>query len=122
MAGKKLNIAGKVTASSILETVVAMVIIVVVFSTAMVILGNVMKNSISVMQIRAKSLLRTQMQQEENRPYHENSDRQADDLYIQQKITGIPEQRGVVMVELTASDGHGKKIAELRKIISGDEN
>ncbi|MES2063500.1 MAG: hypothetical protein V4456_16345 [Bacteroidota bacterium] len=122
MAGKQLTLSRQVAASSILETVVAMVIIVVVFGAAMVILGNVMKRSVSVTQIRAGSVLREKLQQEEYAHSHENTDYRVDDLDIKQTISILPEQPGLVSIQLSAYDGHGKKIAELHKIISQDEN
>ena len=52
MAGRKL-IRTKIMASTILEVIVAMVIIVVVFGIAMMIYTNVLRMSLSVKKIQA---------------------------------------------------------------------
>lgn len=122
MAGKKMILKRRLDASSILETVVAMVIIVVVFSTAMIILGNVMKRSVSITQIRAESILREKLQQEEHALVHEPADYRVDELDIKQEINTLPDQPDLVSIVLSAYDGHGKKIAELHKMIGRNEN
>ena len=57
MAGRKL-IRTKIMASTILEVIVAMVIIVVVFGIAMMIYTNVLRMSLSVKKIQAQAILK----------------------------------------------------------------
>jgi type II secretory pathway pseudopilin PulG len=61
MARVKLSFGNKVGGSSILEVVVAMVVIVMVLGIALMIFGNVTRSSLSVKQLRAQAILNRQM-------------------------------------------------------------
>ncbi|MET3981630.1 hypothetical protein ABIB62_004246 [Mucilaginibacter sp. UYP25] len=117
MAGKQLNLNTKLMASSILETVVAMVIIVVVFSTAMVILANVLKSSVSVTQIRAAALLKEQMEKTVASTTRDDLTFNSGDIEVRQAILPLAGHTGLVQVNLIAVDHKGRNLAELHQII-----
>ncbi|MGY4538163.1 hypothetical protein ACVW0P_002583 [Mucilaginibacter sp. UYNi724] len=117
MAGKQLILNTKLIASSILETVVAMVIIVVVFSTAMVILANVLKGSVSVTQIRAAALLKEQMEKTVASTRCDDLTFNSGDIEVRQVILPLAGHTGLVQVNLIAVDRKGRKLAELHQII-----
>jgi len=116
MAGKQLN--KKVKASSILETIVAMVIMVVAFSTAMVVLANVLKSSVSVTQIRASALLREQLEKVATSSERSNVSYISGDIEVRQIIATLDEHSGMIRVDLVALDRKGKNLAELHQIIT----
>jgi Tfp pilus assembly protein PilV len=57
MAGSKLIIQHKLKASTIIEVLISMVIIMVVFGMAMMIYANVIRSSLSVKKVRAEAIL-----------------------------------------------------------------
>lgn len=61
MARVSLSVKGKVSGSSILEVVVAMVVIVMVLGIALMIFGNVTRSSLSAKQLRAQAVLNREM-------------------------------------------------------------
>lgn len=57
MAGTKVTRNGKLSGSSLLEVVIAMVVIVMVLGIALSIFANVTRSSLSAQQLRAKAVL-----------------------------------------------------------------
>lgn len=117
MAGRKLNIQTRVRASSILEVVISMVIIVLVFGIAMMIYTNVSRLSLSVKKIRAQALLRETLIRAEQIPYQANRSLTIGDFRIEQEVNPFEADTSLNQIHLTAYDANQQKIAELKKII-----
>jgi hypothetical protein len=118
MAGRKVNIKQKMKASSILEVVVAMVVIIVVFGIAMTIYANVLRMTLSVKQLRAQAVLQDLFA--ENPTFTEGIVH-TDDLTITKKVIPYQDQPGLVIVRLEAFDVNNKSVAVSTKIQVTDE-
>jgi Tfp pilus assembly protein PilV len=115
MAGSKLN--GTVKASTILEVIISMVIIVAVFGIAMMIFTNVSRLSLSAKKIRAQAILQETMLKAEQTTGNANQSFTADDFRIEEEITPYNGESNLTAVHLTAYDQNQQKIAELQKVI-----
>jgi len=117
MAGNKVNIKKVVRASTILEVVIAMVLIVVVFSVAMMIFANVTSSSLSVKKIRAQAVLHEAMLNAEKNRDTVSQSLNVDDFRIEQEIKSYNNVSYLFDIHLTAYDNNQQKITELEKVI-----
>ena len=117
MDSGKLKIPSKVAASTILEVLIAMVMIMVVFTIAMMIYANVMKASLSVKKIQAAAILNEAMQAVEKNKNPSSDSFTAGDLKIDQTVKPYSNEKNLLEIDLTAYDPNGDKITELHKLI-----
>lgn len=115
MAGSKLN--AKLDASTIMEVVVSMVIIVIVFGIAMMIYTNVLRVSVSAKKLRAQSLLREALFNAERDTANTSQTFNVDDFRIEQEIKPYEQNKNLIDIHLTAYDQNQQKTAELEKVI-----
>ncbi|WP_259071776.1 hypothetical protein HDF24_25520 [Mucilaginibacter sp. X4EP1] len=115
MAGGKLNT--RVRASTIMEVVVSMVIIVVVFGIAMMIYTNVLRVSVSAKKLRAQALLREALFNAERDATKITQTFTVDDFRIEQEVKPSAQDKNLSDIHLTAYDQNQQKIAELEKVI-----
>jgi Tfp pilus assembly protein PilV len=115
MAGIKLN--ERVQASTILEVIVSMVVIVVVFGIAMMIYTNVLRTSLSVKKIKALAILNQAMLKAENNPESVTQSLTIDDFRVEQEIKPYSTNNNLTEIHLTAYDQNQQKVAELEKVI-----
>ena len=115
MAGSKLK--SKVQASTILEVVISMVIIVVVFGIAMMIYTNVLRMSLSVKKLKAQALLNEMALKAAHSPADAIPDVITDDFRIQQETKPYNGNAALIEIHLTAYDSNKQKIAELQQVI-----
>jgi len=118
MDRSQLNIRGKVKASTILEVVVSMVIIILVFGIAMMIYSNVLRLSLSVKKIKAQAILQEILLKEEQAKEHSTQSITVDDLRIEQEVKSYNEDSHLTEIHLTAYDTNNQKITELQKVMS----
>ncbi len=118
MARKKLTIQTKVNASTILEVVVSMVIIILVFGIAMMIYANVVRMSLSVKKIKAQAILQQTLLQAEQTNDRSTQSLMIDEFRIEQEIKPYG---NLADIHLTAYDANQEKIAEVEKIIGNNE-
>jgi Tfp pilus assembly protein PilE len=112
MAGSKLN--GRVRASTIMEVIVSMVIIIVVFGIAMMIYSNVLRLSLSGKKMRAQAILNETMVKAERNTENTKQTFTIDDFRIEQEIKSY---NNATDIHLTAFDENQQKIAEMEKVI-----
>jgi Tfp pilus assembly protein PilE len=118
MAGRKL----KVQASSILEVVVSMVIMVIVFGIAMMIYTNVIRFSLSAKKLKAEALLQQAMLTAEQHPEAATTtSTTVNDFRIEQEVKPYEGGAGLTIVRLTAYDQNQQQIAQLQKVIRNHE-
>lgn len=117
MAGNKVTYSTKVKASTIVEVLIAMVIIVVVFGIAMMIYANVTQSSLSVKKIKAEAILNEYLQNAEKSTGNTTRSFTVDSLSIQQTIKSYNTEKKLVEVDLVAYDANQQKVAELHKVI-----
>lgn len=117
MAGSKLT----VKASTILEVVVSMVIIVVVFGITMMIYSNVMRYSPSAKKLKAELILQETMIKLQQQPGSVVESTIIDDFKIEQKTEPYGGNPALLKILLTAFDQNQQKVAELQKVILAHE-
>jgi Tfp pilus assembly protein PilE len=115
MAGSKLS--GRVQASTILEVVISMIVIVIVFGIAMMIYTNVLRLSLSAKKMRAQALLQETMLKAEQTSGNTNQSFTVDDFRIEQEAGPYNNETSLTAIHLTAYDQNQQKIAELQKVI-----
>ena len=115
MAGIKLS--NRVKASSLLEVIVSMVVIVIVFGIAMMIYTNVLRLSLSAKKIRAQSLLQEAMINAERDSIKTTQTFQLDNFRIEQEVKPYSGNNALKEVHLTAYDQNQQQIAEMEKVI-----
>lgn len=121
MAGRKLKRSGKLRASSILEVVIAMVIIIVVFGIAMTVFANIFRTSLSEKQLRAQAALQDIFLQNGGPgQIFENRTFPSGDFTISETVTPYGDAKDLVSVKLEAFDQNKESIAVSRKIILTD--
>jgi type II secretory pathway pseudopilin PulG len=115
MAGSKLK--RRLKASTILEVVISMTIIVIVFGIAMMIFTNVLRFSLSAKKLRAQALLRETMLNAEQNPVNASQSLAVDDFRIEEVAEPYPQNSNLTAIHLTAYDQNQQKVAELQKVI-----
>lgn len=103
-----------------MESVIAMVIIVLVFGIAMMIFTNVTRLSLSVRKVRAQAVLQDLLLQAAKDPGNSDRSIRVEDLRIEQKITPFGRGPGLSQIKLTAYDESGKQLAAVQQIISNE--
>ena len=116
MAGSKLK--GQLPASSILEVIVSMVIIVIVFGIAMMIYTNVLRLSLSIKKLKVEALLQETMLKAERNTENITQSVTISDFRIEQEVKPYQDIAGLTEIHLTAFDANQQKIAELQKVIN----
>jgi hypothetical protein len=122
MAGRKLTIQAQVEASTILEVVISMVIIVLVFGTAMMIYTNVSRLSLSAKKIRAQAVLIETMQNIEQSKEIASQSVVSGDYIIEQSAKPYTGNASLIEVDLTAYDDNHQEVAELQKVIRRNDD
>lgn len=117
MAGRQLKTTGRLTASSILEVVISMVVIVVVFSIAMGIFANVQRLTLSAKKIRAQGVLREVLFKAEQSPDIDKQNLKVDEWNVEQEISVYGDNRSLHQISLVAYDANMEKVAELKEVV-----
>ncbi|MDB5146207.1 MAG: hypothetical protein JWQ57_227 [Mucilaginibacter sp.] len=117
MAGKKLMVQTKIRASTILEVVVSMVIIILVFGIAMMIYTNVLRLSLSAKKIKAQAILQEIVLKSEQTKNLSTQSFIIDDFRVEQEIKPYLDDTLLNEIHVTAYDGNQEKITELQKVI-----
>ncbi|MEZ2337951.1 hypothetical protein AB6735_20045 [Mucilaginibacter sp. RCC_168] len=118
MAKIKIKFRGRLSASSLMEAVIAMVIMVLVFGIAMMIYTNVTRLSLSVRKIRAQAILQEFLYQTAKKSSKDNQHIQVDEFEIEQKVSPFGPGTGLIQIELTAFGENHQQLAQLQQIIS----
>src|ERR1700753_4058877 len=100
----KIIITGKVRASTIVEAVISMVIILVVFGIAMMIYTNVNLMSLSVKKIKAQAVLRETLIRAEKAQYASTQSFNTGDFRIDQDVKSFNDDTLLSEIHLTAYD------------------
>ena len=117
MVSGKLKVKSKLPASSIIEVLIAMVVIMVVFGTAMMIFANIMQSSMSVKKLRAQAILNQTLQADESSANPAFTTFSADELHIEQTVKSYNNEANLTEIDLSAYDANGKELITLHKVI-----
>ena len=104
-------------ASTILEVIISMVVIVLVFGIAMVIFANVTRTSLSVKKTMALAILNHLMAIAETNQQNITQTMTVDDFRIEQEVKPYGDNANLIDIHLTAYDQNQQKVAELEKIL-----
>lgn len=115
MAGGKLK--GTVQASTLIEVIISMIVIMVVFDIAMMIYVNITRFSVSVKSLHAKALLYQHLAVVEQNKDFVNETLVIDSVRIEQTVSAEDTLANNVTISLGAYDLNNQKIAGLQKII-----
>nr|WP_068893381.1 prepilin-type N-terminal cleavage/methylation domain-containing protein [Pedobacter panaciterrae] len=114
-------IANKVKASTLLEVIVAMVIIMIVFVIATGIYTNVIKSSPSIKQQQARALASGIIQQSTlDRDWTESSV-QVDSITLQKEVLPYEGYADLILIRVTAKE-QGKEIGIAKQIVKRVED
>jgi len=113
MAGIKL----KARASTLLEVIISMILIMVVFGIAMMIFTNVIRFTTSAKQIRAKAALEDLLVKEEQSKTIASQSIALDEFTIEEAVAAYNNQQNLLLVQLTAFDQNRQEVASAQKVI-----
>ena len=122
MAGRKLTIVRRARASTVLEVVISMVIIIVVFGIAMMIYSNVTHMSLSGQKIRAEAVLAEVMRGMQGAEPVANTENVIAGFTIERSVKTYAENDKILQVELKAYDENHHILAELNELILADHD
>jgi type II secretory pathway pseudopilin PulG len=117
MAGGKVKMQKKLKASTIIEVLIAMILIIVVFGIAMMIFTNVVNSGLSVKKIRAEALLQQALLSAERSDNLVSQSVPVDDFTIVEEVKAYNGNTALTDIHLTALDQNQQKVAELEKVI-----
>jgi len=115
MAGIKLTT--KTAASTLLEVIISMIVIVVVFGIAMMIFTNVIRFTTSAKEIRAKAAMQDLLVKEEQSKAIAGQSINVGDFTIEESVAVYNNQNSLVLVQLTAFDQNRQEVATLQKVL-----
>lgn len=120
MAGMKVPV--RIKASSLIETIVGLMVIVLVFGIAMTVYVNVMKNSTSLAELKASQRLEEiAVETRANKSFF-NESFEEEGIKIEKTIGKYQNKEGLILLELLAKDPAERKLAERKEIISEELN
>ena len=118
----RVRINSSVNASSLFETIVALMVIMIVFGIAMTIYVNVMKNSTSLSELNASLQLdRLARETKEKKSYFDETI-ENESTVIEKKIKKYNDKGGLLLLDIQAFDKTKKKLAERKEIIRDESN
>lgn len=118
MDRRKLNLTQKVSASTLIEVLIAMVTIVIVFGIAMMIYSNVIRSSVSVKKVRAQAVLYDMMQKATASSGSLPDDSFSfNELHVEQSVKPYHDNPHLVEVDLTAYDDNHQILSTLKQVI-----
>jgi len=120
MAGSKVG-KGRVEAATILEVVVALVILVIISGIALTVFGNVVRSSISVKKIKAEAALQDLLVQTESESDYTRLSVTSGDLKLIREIKPFEPDPAVSVLQLSALDANGLEVATLKKLVIDEQ-
>jgi Tfp pilus assembly protein PilV len=115
MAENKLK--SRVKGSSILEVVIAMVVIVAIFGIALMIFSNVMRSSLTVKKIRAQAIAQQLLLTTEAQRSFTDTAFLSGDLQIERRSGSYTQNTDLAEIRVTALDSNKDTLVSAAKII-----
>ncbi|MDO3645222.1 hypothetical protein [Mucilaginibacter sp. L3T2-6] len=121
MARIKQFFARSARGSTVIEVIIAMVLITVVLGVALMIINNVTRSSLSYQKLRAEGMLRTTAS-DIIQPETGVKTLKIDDITVREEIKALSDNEALFTLSLSAYDVNGKLLAQLSQIrIVGNE-
>ncbi|GAB3909921.1 hypothetical protein [Mucilaginibacter boryungensis] len=112
----------KVQASSVLEVIISMLVIIIIFGIAMMIFSNVTNSSLSIKKSKAEALIKQQMLLLARSQHLADETLRADEFKLDVKVSAYSENKKLNEVSITAFDGNQQQVAVYKQImINKDE-
>jgi len=121
MAGRKLIVKSRAKGSTVLEVVISMVIIVLVFSTAMMIYGNVTRMSLSAQKLRAQAMLAQTMKAVQSTESTQSIKSVIAGFTVERTVKPYDGNTQLLEVDLKAYDENNQLLAELSQLILAND-
>lgn len=112
-----MKIRSKVQASTILEVVISMIVIIAVFGIALMIFSNVTRLSLSAKKLKAEAILQDRLLKLERSGNNIDETIAVDAFRVEQQITAYNDSSNLSQVHLSAYDDNNDIVAELQKVI-----
>jgi len=106
-----------VNASTLVEVIISMIIIVVVFGIAMMIFTNVTRFTTSAKEIRATAALKDLLLTDEQAKTISSQSLTVGDFSIEETVSSYNNQDNLILLQLTAFDQNRQQVAALQKIL-----
>lgn len=120
MAAKQLKLlGGRIAASTMMEVIIAMVLIVLVFGIAMQIYANVIRLSLTTKKIKAQSVLNEVLIQSEQAQSIDLGKKSSliEEFTVNQENSTYNNNNGLIQINLSAYDDNQEKVAEINQVI-----
>ena len=110
----------RIKSASLLEAIVAMILLMAVISVCFLVLNNISYSSLTLKKQRASALLINEMTETEKNQRFANEVIFKDSIQIVRKIITQEKASGLIRVNIAAYDASGKKLAVLEKIVTNE--
>jgi len=117
MDRRKMILGKRVNASSVLEVVISMVIIIVVFDIAMMIYTNITRQSLSGQKIKAQAVLGSMLKYIDGSNSNSYQQSVVDGFTIERSVKHYAGNDKLLEVDLKAYDGNHLLLAELNQLL-----
>jgi hypothetical protein len=107
----------KLQASSLIETIVSMMIVMLVFFIAMTIYVNILRNSVSLSELSAAQYLQTLVQKTKKDKSYFNETLVEETLTISKNCSPYGSSTELFLIDLEAKDQSGRVVATHRELI-----
>jgi hypothetical protein len=120
MAG--VDVHKKIPAASLFETIVALMIIMIVFGIAMTIYVNVMRNSSSLSELKASQKLEEIARDTKEKKSYFDEKFEDEGTIIEKKVSKYQGKEELLLIDIQAFDKENKRLAERKEIIQDNTN
>ncbi|MBE9585984.1 hypothetical protein IM792_16135 [Mucilaginibacter sp. JRF] len=121
MAGKKIKLNTRVSGSSLMEVLVAMILLLIVFGIAMMIFANIARTSVNTLELQARSFAEKELEHVKIERSFTPEQTETDSMTINREVSFLPKQPGMVEVNIRVTDRQQKQLAEIKEQIRADE-
>jgi type II secretory pathway pseudopilin PulG len=115
------KISWKIAAFNLLETIIAMIIIVIVSAIAMLIFGRVVQVSLSAKRVRAAGIVHAAMLAAERKKPLNDSNYTYDDFTVFETFKANPNRTGTAILQISVTDPKGDTVFTARKTIINEK-
>lgn len=112
----------KVNASSLFETIVALMVIVLVFGIAMTMYVNILRTSSSLAELKAAQRLEALAKETKEKRSYFDEYFEEDAFVIEKRVGKYMDREGVLLLNFEAFDKSKKRLAERKEIIIDNTN
>lgn len=104
-----------------MEVLVAMILLLIVFSMAMMIFANIARSSVNSQQILARAVAEQELQHTKRDKIFTPDQINIDSLTVIREVNFPTEQPGIVTISIRTTDRQNKTLAEIKEQLRVDE-